>query len=75
MKVRLIVLIEPEKKFSIKFSKIKTNFCLNLHYNDNSYLFVNVKEIFKFKSSKGNVNFPSKFCLGSISNGLGATES
>ena len=30
-----------EKKFSIYFSKSKTNFCLRLHYNhDNSYLFV-----------------------------------
>ena len=40
----------PEKKFSINFSKANTKFCLSLHYNaDNSYLFVNEKEIFKFK--------------------------
>ena len=46
----------------------KTKFCLSLHYNsDNSYLFVNGKEIYKFKASK-NVSFPSQFCLGSISN-------
>ena len=37
----------PEKKFSINFSKANTKFCLSLHYNaDNSYLFVNGKEIF-----------------------------
>ena len=48
-------------------------FCLNLHYNyDNSYLFVNRKEIYKFKADNKNVNFPTRFCLGSTSNGLGA---
>ena len=31
---------------------------LILHYNaDNSYLFVNGKEIFKFKADNNNVNF------------------
>ena len=36
----------PEKKFSINFTKSKIKFCLSLHYNaDNSYLFVNGKEI------------------------------
>ena len=40
-----------------------------MHYNsDNIYLFVNGKEIFKFKSSNKIVNFPSEFCLGIISN-------
>ena len=37
---------------------------MSLHYNaDNSYFFVNVKEIFSNKNNK----FPSRFCLGSIS--------
>ena len=41
---------------------------MSLHYNsDNSYLFVNGKEIYNFKPSSKNVNFPSKFCLGSTS--------
>ena len=58
-----------QKKINIKFSKAKTKFCLSLHYNsDNSYLFVNGKEVCKFKSSNKNNNFPSQFCLGSISN-------
>ena len=57
------------KKYDINFSKAKTKFCLSLHYNsDNSYLFVNGKEIHKFKANNGNVNFPSGFCLESISN-------
>ena len=48
-------------------SEKKIKFCLRLHYNnDNSYLFV--KEIYEFKASNKNVNFPSQFCLGSISN-------
>ena len=40
-----------------------------MHYNSgNSYLFVNRREIYKFKASNKNVNFPSQFCLGSIPN-------
>ena len=40
----------PQKKFNINFTKASTKFCLSLHYNaDNSYLFVNGKEIFKSK--------------------------
>ena len=66
----------PEKKFSINFSKVKKKICLSFPYNgDNSYLFVNRKEIFKFKASNGNVNFPTQFCPGSISNGFDDTES
>ena len=33
-----------DKKFSIHFTKAKTNFCLGLHYSDdNNYLCVNAK--------------------------------
>ena len=47
-----------------------------LHYNaDNSYLFVNGKKTIKFKADKKNVNFPTEFCLGSISDGFNATDS
>ena len=61
----------PEKKVSINFSNGNIKFCLSLHYNfDNGYLLVNGKEIFKFKTDNRNVNFPTRFCLGSISNGL-----
>ena len=62
--------------FNINVTKANTKFCLSLHYNvDNSYLFVNGKEIFKFQADNKNVNFPTQFCLGSISNGFSATES
>ena len=49
---------------------------MRLHYNvDNSYLFLNEKEIFKFKVDNKNANFSTQFCLGSISNGFSSTES
>ena len=65
----------PEKKFSINFRKAKTKFYLSLHYNaDNSYFFVNWKEIFKFKAENKNVIFATQFGLGSISNGSSVTE-
>ena len=35
---------------------------------DDSYSFVNVKNIYRFKANNKNVNFPNQFCLGSISN-------
>ena len=40
-----------KQKFSINFSKVKTKFCLILHYiGGNSYLFVNRKKIFRIIS-------------------------
>ena len=38
-------------------------------------MFVNGKETFKFKADNKNVNFPTPFCLGGISNKFSATES
>ena len=68
-----------EKNFPTDFSKVNTKFLLSAHYHsDKSYLFVNGKEIFKFKAQHKNVNFPTlsnSCCLESISNQFGATES
>ena len=51
----------PEETFDITFSKPNTKFCLSLHCNShNSYLFVNGKEIFKFKADNKNVNSPTQ---------------
>ena len=47
---------------------------MSLHYNHDSYLFVKGKKIYKFKTDNKNVNVPTQFCLGSISNGFGATD-
>ena len=64
------------KKNCINFSKARTNLCLCLHYNgDNSYLFLNRKNILRFIANNNNVNFLTQFCLEWVSNGLGATES
>ena len=53
-----------------------TKFWLSFYYNsDNSYLFVNRKEISKLQASNKDVNFPSQFCLGSISNKFDSTNS
>ena len=66
----------PAKKVSTNFTWANTKFCLSLHCNAyNSYLFINRQEIFKFKADNKNVNFPTQYCLKSISNGLSATES
>ena len=49
---------------------------MSLHYNDdNSYLFVNGKEIYKFKASTKSVSFPSQCSLGSIYNKFDYVES
>ena len=36
------------------------------HYDDNSYLIVNWKEIYEFEANNKNINFPTQFRLGSI---------
>ena len=64
------------KTCNIYFTKTNTKFCLVLHYNaDNSFLFVNGKEIFKFKDDNENFSFSTQFYLGSISNGFSNTDS
>ena len=59
--------IYAEKTHSINFTKTKRKFCLSLHYNgDNSYLFVNGKEICKFKAKDSEIS-PYPLHLGNIS--------
>ena len=42
--------------YSISFTVIRKTFCLSLHYNGaNSYLFVNVTDIIKFKAKDSEV--------------------
>ena len=48
--------LTAEKMCSINFTKEYTKFCLSLHYNGaNSYLFVNGREIIKFKEKDSNI--------------------
>ena len=52
--------------YSINFTEEK-KFCLSLHYNGaNGYLFVNGKEIIKFKAKDSEI-VTSPLCLGNIS--------
>ena len=54
----------PETKFSINFSKPNTEFWFILHYDaDNSYLFVNSQEIFKFEARNKKLTFQHNFIL------------
>ena len=74
--VLMEALVHLKKVFSINFSKTIRKLCLSLYYNaDNSYLFVNGKEIFNFNANNKNVNLRTQFFLRSISNGISATES
>ena len=44
-------MLSAEKMHSINFTEKNKTFCLSLHYNkENSYLFVNGTEIYKFKA-------------------------
>ena len=53
--------------YSINFIVTKKKFCLSLHYNGaNSYLFVNGREIYKFKAKVSEI-VASQLCLGNIS--------
>ena len=53
--------------YSINFTVTKKKFCLSLHYNGaNSYLFVNGKEIHKFKAKDSEI-VATPLCLGNIS--------
>ena len=55
------------KMYSINFTVTKKRFCLSLHYNGvNSYLFVNGKEIIKFKAKDSKI-VASPLCLGNNS--------
>ena len=49
--------VTAEKGFNINISNPKTKFCWSLHYNgDNSYLFLNRRDIYKFKADNKNVS-------------------
>ena len=58
--------LTAEKMYSINFTEKNKNLCLSLHYNGaNSYLFVNCKEIVKFKGKDSEI-VASPLCVGNI---------
>ena len=59
--------LTAEKFYSINFTENNKKFCLSLHYNGaNSYLFVTVTEIHKFKAKDSEI-VAIPLCLGNIS--------
>ena len=53
--------------YSINFTVANKKICLSLHYNgDNSYLFVNGKEIINFKAKDSEI-VQYSLCLGGLS--------
>ena len=67
--------IYAEKMYSPNFSTENKIFCLSLHYNgDNSYLFVNGKEVTKFKAKTSEIK-ANQLTLGSISTSANLSSS
>ena len=67
--------IYAEKVYSPNFSAEKKIFCLILHFNgDDSYLFVNGKEVTKFKAKKSEIK-GNQLTLGSISTSANLSSS
>ena len=61
--------------YSPNFSAENKIFCLSLHYNDdNSYLFVNGKEVTKFKAQKSKIK-ANQLTLGNISTSANLSSS
>ena len=59
--------LTAEKMYSVNFTDNGDKYCLSLHYNEaNSYLFVNGKEIIKFKAKDSEIA-ATPLCLGNIS--------
>ena len=55
--------LTAEKMYSINFTLTKKRFCLSLHYNGaNSYLLVNGRESYKFKTNNFKI-VARPFCL------------
>ena len=59
--------LTAEKKYSINFTEHNKKLCLSLYYNgENSYLFANGVEIYKFKAKYSEI-VATPLCLGNIS--------
>ena len=60
--------------YSTSFTVTKKKICLSFHYNgDNSYLFVNGREIINFNAKDSEI-VPYPLCLGNISKDLSQSQ-
>ena len=67
-------IIYAEKMYTPNFTVYGRKVCLSLHCNgDNSYLFVNAKEIVKFKPKDSEI-VPCPLCLADILKGFGSSN-
>ena len=67
--------IYAEKNFYRNFTDTGKKFVLSLHYNgDNSYLFVNSRQVLKFKAKNDQI-INEKLCLGNLSSEWTKSES
>ena len=61
------VRVIAEKEYSTNFAEHNTKFCFSLHYNGaNSYVFVKVTEIHKFKTKDSEIK-PTPLYIGNVS--------
>ena len=59
--------LSAKNMYSINFNKVNTKFCLSLYYTgENSYLFVNGTEIYKFNANAPEI-VPNNLCLRNVS--------
>ena len=67
LKLSVKNILTLEKMYSVHFTEHNKKLCLSLHYSGaNSYLFVNGKEIRKFKAKDSEIS-ATLLCLGNIS--------
>ena len=59
--------MSAEKEYSMSFTEPQKIFCLSLHFNEvNSYIFVNVVEMYKFKAKDSEIS-AALLCLSIVS--------
>ena len=66
--------IYAEKKYFRNFTEPDVKFALSLHYNGDSYLFVNGRQELKFKCKTDQL-VKEKLCIGNLSDQWTASES
>ena len=68
------ITIYAEQMYAPNFTASGKKVCLNLHYNgDNTDLFVNNKQIVRFKAADSEI-IAQRLCLASISEGFGSSN-
>ena len=64
-------MLTAQTQYSINFKRTGIKFCLSLHYESNSFLFVNATKIYQFKAKDSEIK-KCLLCLGNISGDFSA---